>query len=59
MTDQPIKKAMIKPEVAGRLVQWTIELSQFDIEYRPRIAIKAQALANFIVEFTVLDDEKT
>ena len=50
---------MIKPEVAGKLVQWTIELSQFDIKYHPRIAIKAQALANFIVEFTVLDDEDT
>ena len=35
-----------------------IELSQFDIEYRPRTAIKAQALANFIIDFTILDNEK-
>ena len=48
MMDQPIRKAMNKPEAAGRMVQWAIELSQFDIKYRPRIAIKAQALANFI-----------
>ena len=34
------------------MVQWAIELSQFDIEFRPRTAIKAQALANFIAEFT-------
>ena len=34
------------------MVQWAIELSQFDIKYRPRIAIKAHALADFIVEFT-------
>ena len=27
MTDQPIKKAINKPEVAGRMVQWAIELS--------------------------------
>ena len=27
MTDQPIKKAMNKPEAAGRMVQWAIELS--------------------------------
>ena len=52
MTDQPIKKAMNKPEAAGRMVQWAIELSQFDIKYRPRTAIKAQALADFIAEFT-------
>ena len=52
MTDQPIRKAMNKPEAAGRMVQWAIELSQFDVEYYPRTAIKAQALADFIAEFT-------
>jgi len=34
-----------------------IKLSQFDIEYHPRIAIKAQTLADFIVEFTITDEE--
>ena len=34
------------------MVQWAIELSQFNVEYRPRIAIKAQALAEFIAKFT-------
>ena len=43
---------MNKPEAARRMVQWAIELSQFDIEYHPRMAIKAQALVNFITEFT-------
>ena len=37
------------------MVQWAIELSQFDIEYRPTIVIKAQALADFIAKFTLLD----
>ena len=41
MTDQPIKKSMNKLEAAGRMVQWAIELNQFDIEYHPRTAIKA------------------
>ena len=48
MTDQPIKNSMNRPEAAGRMVQWVIELSQFDIEYHPRTAIKAQALVDFI-----------
>ena len=52
MTDQPIKKSMNKPEAVRRMVQWAIELNQFDIEYHPKIAIKAQALAHFIAEFT-------
>ena len=57
MMDQPIKKFMNKPEAAGRMIQWVIELSQFDIKYHPRTAIKAQALANFIAEFTSLDED--
>ena len=27
MMDQPIRKSMNKPEAAGRMVQWVIELS--------------------------------
>ena len=57
MTDQPIRKSMNKPEAAGRMVQWAIELSQFDIEYHPKIAIRTQALADFIIEFTFTDKE--
>ena len=57
MMDQSIRKSMNKPEVAGRMVQWAIELNQFDIEYHPRIAIKAQALADFIAEFTLPDED--
>ena len=34
------------------MIQWAIELSQFDIECHPRTAIKAQALVDFIAEFT-------
>ena len=57
MTDQPIKKSMNKLEGTGRMIQWAIEFSQFDIEYYPRIAIKAQALADFITEFTLPDED--
>ena len=49
---------MNKPEAAGRMAQWAIELSQFYIEYHPKTAIKAQALANFIAEFTILNEDK-
>uniref|UniRef100_A0A2N9G5B1 RNA-directed DNA polymerase n=1 Tax=Fagus sylvatica TaxID=28930 RepID=A0A2N9G5B1_FAGSY len=59
LTNHPLRKAMNKPDAAGRLVLWTIELSEFDIDYRPRSAIKAQALADFIAEFTSKDDEPT
>ena len=58
MTDQPIRKMMNKIDAAGRLIQWAIELGQFDIEYRPQAAIKAQVLADFIAEFTYPFKEK-
>ena len=57
MTDQPIKKSTKRSEAAGRMIQWAIELSQFEIEYHPRTAIKAQALVDFIAEFTSPDED--
>ena len=57
MTDQPIKKSMNKLKATRRMIQWAIELSQFDIEYHPRTTIKAQALADFIAEFTFPDKD--
>ena len=58
MIDQPIRKTMNKIDAAGRLVQWAIELGQFNIEYWPRVAIKAQVFADFIVEFTYPQGEE-
>ena len=52
ITDHPLKKSMNKFEAVGRLIQWAIELSEFDVKYQPRNAIKALALADFIAEFT-------
>ena len=57
MMDRPIKKSMNRPEATRRMVQWAIELSQFNIEYHPRVAIKTQALASFIAEFTIPDED--
>ncbi|GJX84599.1 hypothetical protein Tco_0335373 [Tanacetum coccineum] len=33
-----------------RLQKWSIELEEYDIQYMPRISVKAQILADFIVE---------
>ena len=52
LTNHPLGKAMNKLEAARQLIQWAIELSKFDIRYQTRSAIKAQALADFIAEFT-------
>ena len=52
LTDQPLKKAMSSPEVAGRMALWAIELSEFDVRYRPQTAMKGQVVADFIAEYT-------
>ena len=35
LTNQPLKRAMSSPEAAGRMALWAIELSEFDVQYRP------------------------
>ncbi|KAL0381134.1 UNVERIFIED_CONTAM: hypothetical protein Sangu_0177700 [Sesamum angustifolium] len=32
------------------MVKWAVELSEYGIEFHPRPAIKAQVLADFVVE---------
>lgn len=53
-----MKQVLYRPETSGRLLKWNIELSQYDITYHPRKAINGQALAYFIAEFTIRDDEE-
>ncbi|XP_022883783.1 uncharacterized protein LOC111400613 [Olea europaea var. sylvestris] len=53
LTNQPLKHILQKPDISGRLLRWTIELGEFDIEFKPRPSIKAQALADFIAELTL------
>ena len=50
-TEYAMKQVLHKPETSGRLMKWAIELSEFDIRYRPKIAIKGQVLVNFVMEF--------
>lgn len=57
MTHQPLRKAMGRPDAAGRMVQWAVELSQFDVDYKRKTAIKAQALADFVTEFTTANQD--
>ncbi|CAA0808224.1 Unknown protein, partial [Striga hermonthica] len=51
-TSYPLRQILHQPETSGRMVKWAIELRQFNIHYQPRTAIKAQALSDFIAEFT-------
>ncbi|GAA0145877.1 hypothetical protein LIER_42884 [Lithospermum erythrorhizon] len=52
LTDQPMKRVIISPQLSRRLITWAIEISELEIFYVPRTSIKAQALADFVIEFT-------
>ena len=40
LTDKLLRRAMSNPEATERIALWAIELSEFDIQYCPRIAVK-------------------
>ncbi|CAL8163986.1 unnamed protein product [Prunus armeniaca] len=57
MTDFPLRSILHSPDAFQRLMKWAIELSQYDLIYRPKAAIKAQALADIIIEFSLSAEE--
>lgn len=50
VTSQPLRRILHKPDMSGRLASWTIELSQFNIEFAPRTSTKSQVLYDFMTE---------
>ncbi|XXG88794.1 hypothetical protein AAC387_Pa12g0960 [Persea americana] len=59
VTEYPLKALLRKADFSGRISKWAVELGQYDISYQPRMAIKAQVLADFIVEFTPQSSART
>jgi hypothetical protein len=49
-TSQPLGDILKNKEASVRIGKWAIELSQFEITYVPRTAIKSQALVGFMVD---------
>jgi len=50
LTDYPLKNDLQRLDASERLLKWAVELSQYDFVFEARWAIKAQALADFLVE---------
>ena len=46
LTNRPLWQAMSNPDATGRLALWAIELSEFDIQYRPRTVIEGQVVVD-------------
>jgi hypothetical protein len=52
MSDRPLARVLQSREATGRIVQWAVEINQYDVEFVPRRAIKSQILTDFIAEWT-------
>jgi hypothetical protein len=51
-TSSTLGEILSNREAIEEIAKWAIELSMYDIVYKPRTAIKAQALSNFVPEWT-------
>ena len=52
LTDQPLRNILHKPDITGRMFQWAIELSEYGIEFQPRLSMKGQVMADFVLEYS-------
>ncbi|XP_057418338.1 uncharacterized protein LOC130712521 [Lotus japonicus] len=58
-TDVPLRQVLQKPDLSGRLVSWSVKLSEYDIQYEPRGQVTIQSLVDFVAELTPTEGEKT
>ena len=50
LTNLPLRSTIHKPDLFERMTRWAIELSEYSISYKPRLAKKGQVLADFLAE---------
>ena len=52
VTSFPIGDILHNRDATGRIAKWVAELGSFELNFQPRMAIKSQALVDFIAEWT-------
>jgi hypothetical protein len=52
VTSFPLGEVVRNRDAVGRISKWAVELMGYDVKFVPRTAIKSQALADFIAEWT-------
>ena len=56
VTEFPLGDILRNKEANGRIIKWAIELGTYSIEFRSRPTIKSQMLADFIAEWTKIQE---
>src|SRR3954468_6955758 len=52
VSEAPLKQILTNSNATGRVSQWVIDLSPWEITYAHRMAIKSQVLPDFFVDWT-------
>ena len=55
LTDLLLRGTIHKPDLSERMARWAMELSEYGIQYKPRLSKKGQVLADFLAEISQLD----
>ena len=55
LTDLPQRGTIHKPNLSKRMARWAMELSEYGIQYKPRLSKKGQVLADFLSEIPQSD----
>ena len=50
LTDLPLRGTIHKLDLSGRMARWAMELSEYGIQYKPRLSKKGKVLADFLAE---------
>jgi ribonuclease HI len=51
ITDYPLDDILRNQDAIGRISKWAVELGALNIDFKPRTAIKSQALVDFMAEW--------
>jgi hypothetical protein len=52
VTSYPLRAILHNSNATSSIAKWAAELAEFQLDFQPRLAVKSQVLADFIVEWT-------
>ncbi|XP_073033923.1 uncharacterized protein [Primulina eburnea] len=58
LTNSPLRRIMTHSKVFGKMIKCSVELGEYDVEYKAHATIKAQALSDLLSEMVKPDEEQ-